>query len=166
MKNKISRLFLTALIIGFFVNGCAATKPPQSELVTGQCTWDGWKASAKWQSYDAADYMPDSTSVQKIKALANQNGVSFLLFGGSWCGDSKIGMPKVLKLMNAAGVPLEKLAIYGVDRLKKEETGTAERYKVLRVPTLIVLKGNAEKGRIIEVPEESWEKDLEKILEK
>ncbi len=166
MKNKIPRWLLTMLVIGIFINGCAATKPPQSELVTGQCSWDAWKESAKWQSYDAADYTPDSASVQKIKMLVNQNEVSFLLFGGSWCGDSKIGMPKILKLMNAAGVPLAKLTIYGVDRLKKEQTGTAERYKILRVPTLVVLKSNTEKGRIIEMPEESWEKDLEKILEK
>jgi len=56
--------------------------------------------------------------------------------------------------------------LFGVDRSKKSTDGTTEKYTISRVPTLIVLRGDEELGRIVESPRSTQEKDLLRILQK
>lgn len=135
-------------------------------MVLGVCSWEGWQKEANWDDYEAADYEPDSLAIRRIAEKAKSPSITFLLFGGSWCGDSRDGIPKIFKIFRAAGIPLERTTLYGVDRKKRESTGTAEKFQIKRVPTLVVLRSGQEVGRIVEVPAVSWEKDLEALLEK
>ncbi|MDW8466200.1 MAG: thioredoxin family protein [Chloroherpetonaceae bacterium] len=172
--SKSNKKWIVAALV---LCGCAAAQnaspPSQSaesskpaNMVLGLCSWEDWQKEAKWDDYEAADYVPDSLAVRKIAAKAQSPDITFLLFGGSWCGDSRDGMPKIFKVLRAAGIAPERTAVYGVDRKKREETGTAEKFQVKRVPTLIVLKAGQEIGRIVETPTISWERDLAALLEK
>ncbi len=143
-----------------------ATSPPQQDMVLGACSWEGWQSSAHWEDYRADDYALDSLAVQRLRVLAANPEISFLIFAGSWCGDSRDGIPKIYKVFRAANIETTRTTLYGVDRKKREETGTAEKFQIKRVPTLIVLKAGKEHGRIVEVPSVSWEKDLEELLSK
>lgn len=164
--------WLALLSLLVLLSGCASAQfalvdnETQEKMILGTCTWNEWKQHAAWSTYDAPDYTPDSNTLTHLAPLLNASDVSLILFGGSWCGDTKVEFPKYFKLFSALNLPQSSVSLYGVSRKKKEQTGIAERYNVKRVPTLIVLKDGKEIGRIVEYPTESIEKDLLKILSK
>lgn len=168
-----SRRFLTLLLLvaALSVSACRSSYQVTNDaaggdkkVVTGTLSWQEWKSAANWQSYDAPDYAPDTATVKTLVPPASAGDVRYTVIGGAWCGDSKSEMPKVYKLFAALGVPPEKITLIGVDRQKKEPSGNAGKFSVQRVPTLVVMKGGGELGRIVEFPKESWEKDLLKLF--
>lgn len=154
------------------LSGCASSQfaledaETKEKMILGTCTWNEWKQNAEWTTYDAPDYTPDPDAVARLAPLVKSPDLSLIIFGGSWCGDTKAEFPKYFKLFSALNLPQSSLSLHGVSRKKKEPSGIAERYNIKRVPTLIVLKGGKEIGRIVEYPTESIEKDLLKILTK
>jgi thiol-disulfide isomerase/thioredoxin len=170
MHRLLQRLALLPLFL-VALSGCASSQftledgETKEKMILGLCTWNAWKQHAEWTTYDAPDYTPDAEILPRL-AQAIKPDVSLLIFGGSWCGDTKAEFPKYFKLFSALNFPQSSLSLHGVSRKKKEPTGIAERYAIKRVPTLIVLKGNNEIGRIVEYPTASIEKDLLNILTK
>lgn len=160
MKNLFFFIIILALI-----SACASTKN-EKKIITGEFSWNQWQKQAGWESYDAAEYLPGEFLSQQLKHIVVSEDVNLLLFSGSWCGDSKSEVPKIFKLFESANISLDKIKLYGVDRNKLEPTGTAEKYKIKRVPTLLVLRNGKEIGRIIEYPKTSWEEDIFQILTK
>lgn len=133
-------------------------------VIVGECTWSEWQTSAGWASYRAADYRPDAGKASQLGKIAAAQKVSFLLFAGSWCGDSVSEVPKIFQLFAAANIPDAQVWLYGLDRDKYEPSGAATRYKISRVPTLVVVHQERELGRIVEYPKTSWEQDLLEIV--
>jgi thiol-disulfide isomerase/thioredoxin len=115
-----------------------------------------------WNRY--RDYTPRKDVVDKIAGI--HGSFDILVFFGTWCKDSVSEVPKILRILDAAGNKDIKLALYGVDRSKKEGLGMSEKFDIQRVPTTIVLRDGKELGRIVEYPEKSNEEDLLRILEK
>ena len=70
----------------------------------------------------------------------------------------------VMKILNLASVPIGNVRIFGVDREKREPTGTAGKWNIDKVPTVVILSQGKELGRIVEFPEANWEDDILKIL--
>ncbi|MFN3562485.1 MAG: thioredoxin family protein [Chloroherpetonaceae bacterium] len=166
-----SRLLVLLPFVLAVLSGCASSQfaledaETKEKMILGTCTWNEWKQNAAWTTYDAPDYTPDTDAVARLRTLTSPD-LSLILFGGSWCSDTKAEFPKYFKLFSALNLPQSSLSLHGVSRKKKEPSGLAERYNIKRVPTLIVLKGGKEIGRIVEYPTESIEKDLLKILTK
>lgn len=115
-----------------------------------------------WNHY--RDYTPRQDVVEKIAGI--RGSFDILIFFGTWCKDSVSEVPKILRVLDAAGNRNLKLALYGVDREKKEGLGMSEKFNIQRVPTTIVLRDGVELGRIVAYPEKSTEEDLLKILGK
>jgi len=113
-----------------------------------------------WNNY--RDYTPRKDAVEQIAGI--RGSFDILIFFGSWCKDSVSEVPKILRVLDAAGNRNLKLALYGVDREKKEGLGMSEKFNIQRVPTTIVLRDGVELGRTVEYPEKSSEEDLLKIL--
>lgn len=94
--------------------------------------------------------------------------LSFMLFFGSWCGDSKRNVPvmvKVLDSLKIKGNPCELIAVSNQNDMYKKSPSHEEQGKnIVRVPTLIVYRSGREIGRIIESPVETIERDLLAIL--
>lgn len=153
---------MTALVL---IAACASTKN-EKKIITGKFTWNQWQKQAGWDKYDAADYEPGEFLAGQLSEIVKNNDISFLLFSASWCGDSKSEVPKIYKLFDTAKIPIDRIKLFGVDRQKLEPTGTAEKYKIERVPTLVILRDGKEIGRIIEHPKTSWEEDIFKIITK
>ena len=63
-------------------------------------------------------------------------------------------------MLDAAGNPKISVTIYGVDTNKNDAGGLAKKYNIERVPTIILLKGGTELGRIIENPKDTMETDF------
>lgn len=165
----ILSIVLTFLLILSFLYGCknkAKTDNHGIKVVVGPLTWEEWQKDAGWKSYSADDYIPLDNLLDRFSELANSKDVSFLLFSASWCPDSKSEMPKIYKLFKSAGIPFEKIQLFGLDLKKEEPSGIAQDHQIERVPTLLVLKDLEEIGRVVEFPSKTWEEDLLMILEK
>jgi len=117
-----------------------------------------------WYKTNYQAYAIDPTATQELSARLND--IHFVLVLGTWCGDSKREVPQMFKIFDSAKIDDSDVLLLGVDRSKKSGDGLSERYKIERVPTLIVLKGDQELGRIVEQPRETLEKDLVRILQK
>ena len=89
---------------------------------------------------------------------------------GTWCGDSRREVPRMLKILDYCGIKPEQVKIVMVsnaDSLYKQSPNHEERgLNILRVPTLIVYENTTEINRVIEYPVESLEKDLLRIMSK
>jgi thiol-disulfide isomerase/thioredoxin len=93
-----------------------------------------------------------------------QADAEFLVFFGSWCGDSKLELPRFMKIADLAGIPADRIRLHGLDRAKKSADGFADGYDIVRVPTFIVFRAGKEEGRIVEHPVGTLEGDLLTIL--
>ena len=159
------KIVLYIAVISFLISCISSNYTLQDDektgkIIVGKITWQEWQRHAGWSDYSAADYSP--SNISEFRAAIDDD-ISFLLFAGSWCGDSKSEVPKIFKLFKQADIE-NKIRLYGLDRQKEETSGVAKLYKIERVPTLVILKNNNEAGRIIEYPEESWGFDIMKII--
>ncbi|HVF97495.1 MAG TPA: thioredoxin family protein, partial [Flavisolibacter sp.] len=73
-----------------------------------------------------------------------------IVFGGTWCGDTKALLPKFFTTTDAARFPESHITLIGVDHSKKTLYNLAEAFGITNVPTFIVMKGGKEVGRVVE----------------
>src|SRR5690606_6999052 len=119
--------------------------------------------SFSWLPKGIDSYSPDSASLEYLKK--NLPSYNLIVFIGTWCEDTHILFPNLLKILQETGYPLEQLKIYGVDRGKETKYIEHKLYRVDRVPSFLVFRNHTEIGRITEVVQKSVEEDLMKILE-
>lgn len=121
---------------------------------------------ASWFNANYAGYIIDSTTANNLKPLVK--GKHFVIFMGTWCGDSRREVPRMYKLLDYCGVDPSQIELVNVsnhDTAYKQSPGHEERgLNIHRVPDLLVYTGKKETGRIVESPVESLEKDLLAIL--
>jgi tetratricopeptide (TPR) repeat protein len=124
---------------------------------------------AAWYNQFFSSYQPNAKIVEQLKKK-DLSKYSMKVFFGSWCGDSKRELPRMIKLLDQLPFTKSNIMLIGVDSngevYKKspqhEEAGLA----IYKVPTFIIYKGEKEVGRIIESPAETLERDLLKIISK
>ena len=110
------------------------------------------------------DYTPRQDAVERIAAV--RGSYDLLVFFGTWSPDSLREVPRLLRVLDAAGNKDLRLALYGVDREKREALGMSETFGIRNVPSVVVLRDGIERGRIVERPRRSMEEDLLEILVK
>lgn len=109
-------------------------------------------------------YTPDET---KLKALSSAYaGCQIRVIGGSWCDDTRMHVPRLLKVLDMSGFKPEDFTYSGVNKAKKplNGNGPAAGMAIDRVPLIIVYRNGVEKGRIVETPRKSIESDLLDLL--
>lgn len=121
------------------------------------------EASFRWFAKGETAYKPDSTAIGYLKTQLPD--YTIIAFMGTWCDDSHDLIPKLSKILISAGVPPEKLVLYGVDRAKKSDGVEAEMFQIVRVPTIILFKSNHEAGRVVESVNKNLESDLARIID-
>ncbi|HEY9176220.1 MAG TPA: thioredoxin family protein [Flavipsychrobacter sp.] len=137
----------------------------RNELVfTGQFTFTDLQQeeSFKWMPEGIEAYQPTTEDISYLEGELNK--YQLVVFMGTWCEDSHNLIPKLYKVLDAVGYPLQKLTLYGLNREKKGKGTAHEEYKVLYVPTIIVLSESKEIGRITETVKKSVEADLSTII--
>lgn len=120
----------------------------------------------EWYDQEYNEYEYDS---QIIKELSKNKISSYniVVFFGTWCGDTKRELPRLLKVLDAVKYPEQKLNLVAVNRKKETPDGEDVPYNIQRVPTIVVKKYGREVGRITESPQSGFmEKDLLDILKK
>jgi hypothetical protein len=121
---------------------------------------------SSWFIPNYNNYQIDSNYISAISKAFKKKRME--IFAGTWCGESKADMPKMLKILKAAGVDSTQIKLIFLNNTAaqyKQSPGHEEAGKnIIRTPTYIIYNGTKEMGRIIDSPVESFEKDLLKIL--
>ncbi|MFN8335135.1 MAG: hypothetical protein U0U09_08375 [Cyclobacteriaceae bacterium] len=122
---------------------------------------------ATWFKPGYENYTPTADIITQLKKVRPEKFKIKIVFG-SWCGDSKREVPRMMSVLKAAGFPEENIQLLGVyDSMAVYKQGPNREEKglnIYRVPTFIVYQKDKEIGRIVEYPVESLERDLLKIL--
>lgn len=113
-----------------------------------------------------------------LSGLESNPDVYFLVFLGTWCGDSKQIIPFLFAHFEQVGISLSQrmtTVLVGFDKIAKG-TALAQTFNIRRVPTVIVLRRGTEVGRVVEFglddPErlgfverlDFWAKQLAEVL--
>lgn len=121
-----------------------------------------------WFTEAYHQYQPVTTAVNELGKQKDK--LSFIVFGGSWCSDTKKALPKFYKVVETAHIPANKIVLYGVDHekhsLDKPKLGktASEKYHIDRVPEFIVFYEGKEIGRLNEKPQKTLEEDMLALL--
>lgn len=119
---------------------------------------------ARKQEYGAIarDYTPDPAAIEAIRACDQPTEV--VAFFGTWCGVCKHRIPALIKTIEVAANPHVNVRYVCVAQRFTAPRPIIEQYNVRIAPTIVVLRDNAEVGRIDKAPEQSIEQSLAEIV--
>ncbi len=121
---------------------------------------------ADWYVKEHDEYALDQKAVSELKK-EKIGTYDIIVFIGTWCEDSHRDFPRLMKILEAANYPENKLNIIAVNRKKESPTGDESLYNLQKVPTIILKRYGKEVGRIVEMPTTGYiERDLAEILKK
>jgi thioredoxin 1 len=149
-------------VITFEAGGSTWTIRPAPPMV-GPITLESLRKAKPDYVALAARYTPDPAAVKTIAAARDTR---LVVFFGSWCSLCKKYVPRLLKTLEAAKNPNLPVEFCGVTEDHQEPKDMVTKYGISTTPTIIVLRGGKEIGRISENPDESVEADLALILSK
>lgn len=169
----MNKLFTTLfLLITFSLNSISQTQydvssDPKNGLKTlkGILTIDllNTDSAFTWMHSDISWYKPDAACVTNLSAV--KDTIQLLVFIGTWCEDSHIIFPQLLKLLNQANFNMKRITLIGVDRNKKTLGSLSDALGITKAPTIIVTKAGKEIGRVEEYGQSGlFDKDLGEIL--
>lgn len=133
-------------------------------VLVGQCDKKGLQKGTYGAYFNSQYelYKPAENYIKRIsKKLEN---VEVKIVFGSWCHDSKLQVPRFIKVLDQAGYDERDLFIIGVNSKKNALIMSIDNLNIERVPTFIFYKNGVELGRIIETPKKTMEKDIWKIV--
>lgn len=168
IKKLLATLFILFSLHGLLVaqekNTLLHDKARNRDILVNQIDREGLSAFLKGDSFQALynAYQPDKAAVEQLQSLMDNLSISIIL--ATWCGDSKLQLPRFFKLLDEINYPADELFMIGVDFEKKATAIDVTNYHIKRVPTFIFYKDDKEIGRIVESPTESLESDMLKIL--
>lgn len=117
------------------------------------------KELKQWYAKEFNAYHPTDSILQKLKE--HLEGKQIVVVLGTWCSDSQREFPRLIKVLAAIDFPAVSLKIYGVNKTKSAAYDIVNKYKIMNVPTIIVLdKDEKEIERIVENVKVSTEADL------
>ncbi len=165
----MKKIYISAMMLVMVVIINAQQSATKQDILYGTIQKEDLQKSpySEWFNQGYNNYQPDALLSDKIKKLIRKD-ISLQVFLGTWCGDSRREVPRLLRLLDDVGFPeknLHMIALGGADSLLKQSPQHEEAGKaIFRVPTIIVYKNNIEINRINEFPVLSLEADLYAIL--
>ncbi|MDR3717091.1 MAG: thioredoxin family protein [Puia sp.] len=149
----MKHIFLIALIFGFGILTRAQTEYEVSgkgtdKILKGIISRDLLisDTSFSWWQPSQAGYTPNASAVAALKAKGSE--LQFVVFGGTWSGDTRAILPKFFAILDAASFPADQITLVGVDQDKKDIDHLTEEMHITKLPTFILLKDGKEWGRV------------------
>jgi len=112
----------------------------------------------------SAEYQAYQGSEEELVGMKSIEGLSLLVLFGTWCHDSEREVPRLLRLLEQSQVKIKKLTLVGVNYNKQDPKGLYRDFDLRYTPTIILLDGDQELGRIVEKPNVSIGEDLAALL--
>lgn len=168
---KYASLFLSCILFTVVCSGQAQyeilkdEKHPEQHILCGIINKYLVQNDASYNWYNGSfnAYKPDTAIVSALERAKNK--VQYIIFGGTWCEDTQFILPKFFKLQEMSGVPDNAITFFGVNRAKKSLPNIADAFKIINVPTIIVMKDGKEAGRVVEYGKTGkWDKELADII--
>ena len=164
--SKGSIFALTFLLVGCSAKDSFVLKDQYSQAKSGYTNAEfSWQKISKedWFKQGYQEYQPVQDKVNELKK--NSKNVDLLVFGGSWCSDTRREIPHLKKILDQAGFKSDQVLLVHTNPGMTEETGIAEAEEVKSVPTIVVYVNGKKQDRIVESPEKTLEEDLVKIIQ-
>lgn len=117
-----------------------------------------------WFGGDFINYVPERRYTNKLKTYLD--GVTILCFLGTWCEDSELHVPRMLKILQQAGIDPEQFQMFGLDESFHSPAGDEMPYNIEKAPTFVFIHKGGEIGRITEEPIGTLERDMIAIIRK
>jgi hypothetical protein len=139
-----------------------------NEQLLGACSRKAMqqKPFSTWFQSNYDSYVVDSATCRFVEPLLKDKMITIFL--GTWCSDSRREVPRVMKMLDCCNFPagqLQLIMVSNQDSMYKQSPHHEEFGRnIVRVPTMIIEEAGKEKGRIVEYPVVSLEKDLLRIL--
>ena len=114
-----------------------------------------------WFNKAYGAYVVNKEAVQGIKN--DSENLSIKLFMGTWCRDSRREVPRIYRILDAAGFDESRLTLINVNREKNSPGEEDVGLNIHHVPTVILYNNGNEIGRIIESPVQLLEEDMAAI---
>ena len=123
----------------------------------------------EWFTPGYQDYRVQPDALTRIvAAAAADSALSIEVFFGTWCDDSRRELPGLLRILDDARFPENRVGLYALSDnpgvFKMTPDGREHELFIHRTPTIVVLRDGVELGRIVEKPEANLEDDLAAIL--
>ncbi|MFQ6039081.1 MAG: thioredoxin family protein [Candidatus Aminicenantales bacterium] len=109
-----------------------------------------------------ASYQPNPEVISKLQGVSGIVRIEVIL--GTWCPDSKEHVSAFFKILDMTDNPFFQVEYIGIPEDKDARAPYVEGKNIDKVPTFIVFVDGQEKGRIVEHPQDSLERDLLQIL--
>lgn len=137
----------------------------QKDMLLGEFTKEDLKKEpfSSWFDPRYEKYTPQSESMETISRNINDYEIKLLM--GTWCGDSKREVPKMLKILDKTDFNYNNLHMVALDHDKTSPSKIEEELDVHHVPTIIFYKNGKEVNRFVEYSQkESFEEDIALIV--
>lgn len=168
MKTIISILLVASAFFGVNKNETltktTSSEAVQQDILVGMISKEDLQQApySAWFDPMYKSYKPNKEALEIIKN--NINDYEIKAFMGTWCGDSRLEIPRFYRLLDESGYDLSKLEMQAVKHDKTLPDDLQKDYDVHHVPTIIFYKNGKEVNRFVEYPQESFEKDIAKIV--
>ncbi len=134
-------------------------------VIKGNLTINELKNNPETNFWFNPNYDSASSNPELVQLLQKNKDLKWIIFIGTWCGDTRAIFPEFAKNFDEAKLPWDQVQIIGVDRNKKTCKKLHTTYKIAKVPTFILYRNNQEVSRIEEYgKEEQFASSLISIL--
>ncbi|MCH2450638.1 MAG: thioredoxin family protein [Gracilimonas sp.] len=158
-----ARLMILSVIILFGVMIIPATAQSTANQV-GPVTAEEITDHDRIFSIYVDRYDPDREAIEYLSS--QEDSLVLYIFFGNWCRESKKYIPGLIKTLKMLDSDLIEVTYIGVDEQKKYPESFLNKFDIKYIPTVVVLKGGFEIGRIEEKPQRPIESDLVQILKR
>lgn len=139
---------------------------PTAPAAQNSIAFDALRDETWWKgNYDA--YLPDAAAIESLRKPLQD--VSIEVFFGRWCGDSRRQLPRLAKVLERTGFDFTRALLTPlsdqVGEYKKLRGGGEPSRRVVRTPTIVVVRDGREIGRIVETPQSTLEQELREVIE-
>lgn len=169
----MKKLLFIFLLSGIYFGSCSQNtinetmfdKKTNEEILIGYCNKEGLTSPpfGEWFLAEYESYMVDKETLSPLIPKVN-NDIKIVIVLGTWCSDSQREVPRFMKISSFLKMDPGQISFIAVDKNKEAKNIPLTSLNIEFVPTFIFYDHENEIGRIVEWPEESLEKDIEKIF--
>jgi len=169
MKKLLFIFLLSGIYLGSnaqnTINKTMFDEKTNEEILIGYCNKDALTSPPfdEWFLAEYESYIVDKESLKPVIHKVDKD-LKIVIVLGTWCSDSQREVPRFMKIASFLKIDPVQISIIAVDRNKEAKNIPLTSLNIDFVPTFIFYDHEKEMGRIVEWPEESLEKDIEKIF--
>lgn len=161
LKRAIALIILSTILL---VQVAFVQDERDQALITGRINEKLLQSNRNFAWFNA-NYSNYTCNASAITELAKLGGtIHFIAFGGSWNEGTKTLLPQFYKAIDEAKINRGRVILYFLDRDFRSQQGFEASFGITNLPTILVMKGNEEIGRISAIPSNPIEAELADLL--